>query len=313
MTNGEFYEKFGTETQCLEHFRMQRMEQGIACRSCKCKTFYWLKSKKQFQCKDCGVRQGIKCGTLLENSNLPIGKWYEAFHLMNSSKKPVSAKTLEFHLDVHYETAWFLLHKIRIAMGNRNRQYQLEGSVEVDEAMVTVMDLSEEANNRQTGRKRGRGSDQAKVMVMASFDEKKDKKGKVVRYIKHASMEVIDDFKSTTLNQAMSKWICRYSKIYSDNFQSYKPLKKQWEHLESKTASGELAGEYLPVVHQQIGMLKRNILGLYHCVSQLHLQNYLDEFCYKLNRRFLLLAKKGKSIFENIVLQSVRFQWQLSR
>ena len=189
MTNRDFYKMFGTEEQCLEHFKLHRIEQGVLCRSCNCSTYYWLKSKKQFQCKACGARQGIKCGTLLENSNLPIYKWYEAFHIMNSSKKPVSAKTLEFHLDIHYETAWFLLHKIRIAMGSRNRKYQLEGSVEVEEAMVTVMDLSEEANNRQTGRKKGRGSDQAKVMVMTSFDEKTEQDGRITRYVKHAAME----------------------------------------------------------------------------------------------------------------------------
>lgn len=309
MTNREFYERFGTEKQCLEHFKQHRIEKGVVCRSCKGTTHYWLKAKKQFQCKSCETRQGIKCDTLLESSNLPIRKWYEAFHIVNSSKKPVSAKTLEFHLDVCYETAWYLLQKIRIAMGDRNRQYTLEGTVEVDEAMITVMDLSEDANNRETGRIRGRGSDQAKVMVMASFDEKEDKSGIMTRYLKYAAMEVIDDFKSETLNESMSNWIRSHCRIYTDNFRSYQPLKEKWGDLISEKASGSKAGEVLPVVHQQIGMLKRNILGLYHSVSQLHLQNYLDEFCYKLNRRLLLLAKNGTSLFERLVLQSIRFHW----
>lgn len=61
---------------------------------------------------------------------------------------------------------------------------------------------------------------------------------------------------------------------------------------------------------QVIGNLKGDVIGIFRSVSQLHLQNYLDEFCYKLNRRFMLNAKfSGKSILENIVLQSVKPVW----
>ncbi len=75
-------------------------------------------------------------------------KWYEAFHLMSMSKKPISGRILERHLEVHYETAWYMLQKIRLAMESRNRDYHLEGLLEVDETQVTVMDLSSEENDK---------------------------------------------------------------------------------------------------------------------------------------------------------------------
>lgn len=308
MTNREFYEAFMTEQQCLDHFKAVREKEGIICK-CGGKEHYWLKAKKQFQCKNCGFRTGIKKGTLMESSNLPLKKWYEAFHLVTMSKKPISAKTLERHLQVHYETAWFLLHKIRIAMGRRNRTYSLDGQVEVDEYMQSVIELSEEANAK-VQRTKGRGASQAKVIVMASYNKSIDKKGNTIKYVKSVVMEVIEDFSTKSLTRSMEKWISKHSRIYTDYFQSYKPIKEIFTKLQMTKSPGKLAGENLPVVHQSIGNFKGDITGIHRCVSLLHLQNYLDEFCYKLNRKFMLEAGYGgKSIIENIVLQSVGFKW----
>ena len=310
MTNLEFYEGFSTEEQCLHHFKNVREKEGVKCSACGSEEHYWLKAKRQFQCKICKFRTGIKCGTLLECSKLPIRKWYEAFHLVTMSKKPISAKTLERHLQVHYETAWFLLQKVRIAMGRRNKTYTLSGNVEVDECMQAVIELSQEANAEDHHTKRGRGADKAKILVMVSFDEREDKDGNLIKYLKSAAMEAIENFTSIEIGEQMTKWITKHAKIYTDKFKSYIPLKKEFDDITMNISSGKLAQLFLPIVHQQIGNLKGDILGIYRCVSQLHLQNYLAEFCYKLNRRFMLEPKyKGKSILENIVLQSVNFLW----
>ena len=310
MTNQDFYDAYSSEDKCLAHFKATREKDGVTCRKCQGTEHYWLETKRQFQCKKCRFRTGIKSGTLLENSKLPIKKWYEAFHFITMSKKPTSAKTIERHLKVHYETAWFLMHKIRIALGRRNAQYVLSGNVEVDECMLSVSELSAESNESEHQKKRGRGANKAKILVMNSFDDRVNKKQKLKRYGKSIAMEVIEDFTEETIKKQMTKWITKNSKIYTDKFQSYKPIKKHFDEIIMKVSSGELAKEHLPVVHQSIGNLKRNILGLHHCVSQLHLSNYLAEFCYKLNRNFMLKAEyKGKPLLENIVLQSVRFLW----
>ena len=310
MTNQEFYTQYLTEEQCLNHFKTVREQEGIQCKKCNGTVHYWLNSKKQFQCKNCKFRTGIKKGTLLESSNLPIRKWYEAFHMVTMSKKPISAKTLERHLKVHYETAWFLLHKIRLALKKRNEKYTLTGDIEVDECMQSVIDLSEAANAGDSQKKRGRGADKAKILVMTSFKDGKDKWGNAKRYLKSAAMEVIEDFSSKSIGVKMTKWIEKHSKIYTDKFKSYTPLKEEFENINMKVSSGKIANLNLPIVHQVIGNIKGDILGIHRCVSQLHLQNYLAEFCYKLNRRFMLKPTyKGKPILENIVLQSVRFKW----
>ena len=237
-------------------------------------------------------------------------KWIEAFYFITMSKKPTFAKTIERHLKVHYETAWFLLHKIWIALGRRNAEYALSGKVEVDECMLSVSDLSEESNVNEHQKKRGRGASKAKILVMTSFDERLNKKQELKRIGKSVAMEVIEDFSAGTLKNQMTNWISKNSKIYTDMFQSYQPIKKHFDEIIMKVSSGAFAKEYLPIVYRMISNMKRNIIAIHHCVSQLHLSNYLAEFCYKLNRKFMLEpGYKGKSIVENIVLHAVRFLW----
>jgi hypothetical protein len=195
-------------------------------------------------------------------------------------------------------------------MGRRNSNYVLTGNVEVDECMMTVIELSEEANAPDHKSKRGRGSSQAKVLVMATFDEGEDKHGHKFKFLKKVAMDVLDDFSSKSIGEKMSQWISKRSKIYTDKFKSYNPLKKYFDEIIMRISSGKQAKENLPIVHQQIGNFKGDILGIYRSVSQLHLQNYLNEFCYKVNRRFMLEPKfAGTPIMENIVLQSVKFLW----
>ena len=224
------------------------------------------------------------------------------------SKKPISAKTLERQLKVHYETAWYLLHKIRIALGNRNAEYSLSGLLEVDEMQLSVMDLSEEENIKGTGKRRGRGANQAKVLVMTSFKEYKDKKGRNKRGLNKVAMELIEDYTSETIGNIMTNWVKRHARIYTDGFSSYQKLKEKFPNITQTIASGLKAVEELPIVHRVIGNFKNQLVGIHHSVSQLHLQNYLDEFCYKQNRSHIF-----SDLVESIAFQSVRFSWHNSR
>ena len=301
MRNTEFYSTFSDEQACRDHFKSMRDRQGVVCKKCGSQEHYWLKSKKMYQCKSCSFRTSLRSGTLLECSNLPFKAWYEAFQIVSMSKKSISARTLERHLGVHYETAWYLLQKVRVAMGAKNRDLVLEGMIEVDEAQMSVIELSEEENHVGLKKKRGRGANQAKILVMANFRYEIGKNGKVQKQLNKVIMEQIDDYKSETLGEAMTRWIKRSSRIFTDAFRSYGPLKTQFKHLLQQIASGSDAVKILPVSHGVISNLRKNIEGIHHCVSQLHLQNYLDEYCFRFNNRHQPI--------ESILLQSVKFNW----
>ena len=304
MTNREFYSIFSSEAVCRTHFQQMRLKHGVKCKKCSCIDHYWLPSKEQFECKECSFRTTLRSGTLLESSKLPFMKWYEAFHLLSMSKKPISARTLERHLEVHYETAWYMLQKIRIAMGSRNRDYHLEGLLEVDETQITVMDLSSEENDEGNGKKKGRGAAKAKVLVMTSFSESNNPKSRSGRTLKYVAMEILDSFSTASIKSVMTKWIKKHSRIYTDGFSSYSSIQSEFTQLTQHVASGAQAAIKLPIVHTIIGNLKNAIKGIHHSISLLHLQNYLDEFCYKTNRR-----NTTSRLMESIAMQSVRFSW----
>jgi len=135
MTILEFMNEFPDEQSCRQDFKMKREKEGIYCKKCSCSKQYWLQNKWQWQCSSCKFRTTLRSGTIMEGSNLPVRKWYLAMIFMTFSKKGISAKELQHQLGHNrYTTIWSLMHRIRNAMGNRDSQYTLEGTVEFDEA-----------------------------------------------------------------------------------------------------------------------------------------------------------------------------------
>ena len=151
----KFIEQFPDETSCKDHLRKVRELHGIKCKHCGCEKHYWLKAKYQWQCSECNFRTTLRSGTMFENSNLPLRKWYLAMAFMSFSKKGLSAKELQRQLEhARYRTVWSMMHRIRVAMGKRDNLYQLEGMVEFDEGYFSTETNEKDKQNL----KRGRGS-----------------------------------------------------------------------------------------------------------------------------------------------------------
>tara|TARA_B110000046_G_scaffold39778_1_gene43894 strand:- start:119 stop:589 length:471 start_codon:yes stop_codon:yes gene_type:complete len=130
----EFAETFPTEESFRVHMRTQRELECILCKKGKKENHYWLIAKWQWQCSSCGFRTGLRSGTMMEHSNLPVRTWYLAMAFMSFSKKGISAIELSRQLGKHkYDSVWKLMHKIRNAMGQRDSRYNLSGEVEFDE------------------------------------------------------------------------------------------------------------------------------------------------------------------------------------
>lgn len=136
---------------------------------------------------------------------------------------------------------------------------------------------------------------------MASFKHETLSNGRTRKRLENVVMEQIEDYKSETIGNAMNRYIKRSSRIFTDAFRSYIPLKSTFINLTQQIADGANAVKVLPVSHGVISNLRKNIEGIHHCVSQLHLQNYLDEYCFRFNNRHQPI--------ESILLQSVKFKW----
>jgi hypothetical protein len=293
-----FIKEYPDENSCREHFRRQREKEGIKCKRCGNTKHYWLKGKWQWQCSECNFRTTLRSGTIMEHAKLPIRKWYLAMAFMSFTKKGISACEMQRQLDhKRYESIWNMMHKIREAMGKRDDLYTLEGMIEIDEAYF------ETATAEGTKLKRGRGSQkQRNVVVFAESTPLEDiytgKKSKHCRYFK---MKVLSDQTSGQINNAVQNNIDECSIVFSDKSTSYIDIANYVEvHITEKSGTETT----LQWVHIAISNAKRTLLGIYHKIKGCYLQRYLDEFCYKLNRRYF-----NHNRFERLTIAMAKIYW----
>ena len=141
MTPKEFHEKFPTDFACRDYWKAMREKAGIVCKKCKGTNHYWNHGKNEWRCRSCNSVTTIKSGTVMMHSNLAMMVWFKAIFEVTYRGKSISATELYKRFpEIKGEgTAWYLLHKIRMAMGFRDEKYQIEGEAEVDDAFVTVV------------------------------------------------------------------------------------------------------------------------------------------------------------------------------
>ena len=200
----------------------------------------------------------------MHRTHLPLTTWFWAIYLCATDKRGISAKGLARQLALSYESAWYLLVRIRAAMKERDQNYLLEGIIEMDEAYLGAP---------KGGKKRGRGTERKKMAVAVSKDEKD--RPQFLR------LQIIPDITTKTLQGVVDERIKTGATIECDDFISYAGLK----NVTVEAANYEVSS--LKWVHIAIGNLKAFLLGTYHgsCGDY---QPYLDEFCFRFNRRFQL-------------------------
>lgn len=219
-------------------------------------------------------------------------------------KKSVSALEVQRQLGhKRYEPIWYMMQKIRAIMGARDNKYELDGVIELDDAFFKTH--SDKEKEEKT--KLGRGSEeQSTVLVMTKVvpkrgRPKKHKKPSALRFVK---MEVISNSSSKQINKAVSEHIASVSTVKTDAWRGFNRLKEVISEHIKKVIPPKEASSVLPWVHTMISNAKRNIGGTYHHTKDEYLQNYLNEFCYKTNRRYF-----GTNLFERLVAISVEDTW----
>lgn len=305
----KFIESFPDESSCRMKFKEYRDAQGVICRKCGNKDHYWLQTIEQYQCKKCKSRTTLRSGTIMQASNLPYRYWFIAFHLLTSTKKTFSALELQRQIGhKFYEPIWYMMQKIRASMGYRDSKYKMDRIVELDEGFFEIVDTDKDDSQKEEPKKRGRGSQkQAKVMVMAStiYDFNNIKKFNKPTKFRFVKMVMVENLKGETVQAKVSENIKHGSVVKTDNYKSYSRIKDHvWCHI-PQTISSKDAGKVLPWVHTMIANAKRTLLGVHHMISAKYAQNYLDEFCYKVNRRNF-----GDQLFDRLLIACVNSNYK---
>ena len=294
---------YGVEANCRKKYKEIRDKEGLICKKCNSQDHYWLKSKEMYQCKRCDFRTSLRSGTIMESSKLPFHYWFVAIYLMSCMKKGTSARNVQRQLGhKRYEPIWAMMHKIRSAMGKRDNRYLLKHEIEIDEGFFETIVPKEQ---KDEARKRGRGSQkQTMAMVFAQTEdaENSKKKYKTKKRCKFFKMVVCEDFEVKTAKGIIKLHLESNARMITDGYSTYQSLKKEFKNLEAEKTPANQAHIKLPWVHTAIGHAKKVLQGIHQHLKPEYLQNYLDEFCYKLNRRYF-----GNQLFNRTLVAMVDF------
>ena len=283
ITFKEFRTKFATEDDCRKYLFDNRFPDRFECPKCGGKEYYYLRTRHLCQCKKCRHQTSVTAGTVMHRTHVPLTTWFWAIYLCVTDKRGISAKGLARQLELSYESAWYLLVRIRSAMRDRDQNYVLQGIIEMDEAYLGAP---------KHGKKRGRGTERGKMAVAVSKDEQN--RPLFLR------LQIIPDVTTSTLQKVVNSCVKSGSIIECDGYKSYPKLENV-----SVDASKYEVGD-LKWVHVIIGNFKSFLLGTYHgsCGDY---QPYLEEFCFRFNRRFQpaqLFARLARAVATSCPLLS---------
>lgn len=242
-------------------------------------------------CGACRAQVSVTVGTLFQDSKLPLTIWFRAMWQVTSQKHGISALGLQRVLGLgSYKTAWARLHKLRRAMVRPGRE-RLRGIVEVDE---TYWGGEEEGM-------RGRGAIEKALIAVAA--EAAPGRGKAIGRIR---LRHIPDTSRSTLHSFIGQVIEPGSTVVTDGLQSYRDLNGYTHDRHVQQRQPADAEHLLPRVHRVVSLVKRWLLGTHQgAIAHEHLNDYLDEFTFRFNRR--TSASRGK-LFYRLAQQAVQVE-----
>jgi transposase-like protein len=280
----ELERRFRCEDACAEYLAALRWPGGWVCPRCA-GTDAWSVRRNRWLCGDCRYEMSVTAGTVFQDSHLPLTIWFRAMWQITSQKNGISALGLQRVLGLgSYKTAWAMLHKLRRAMVRPGRE-RLDGVVEVDETYW---------GGEETGAIGRRTEIKAMIIVAAQED------GKGIGRIRLRS---IPNLTKATLHGFIAQAITPGSTVRTDGLPAYMGL-DGYAH-DRQTQRHQAEGEHvLPRVHRVISLLKRWLLGTHQgAIGQDHLNDYLDEFTFRFNRR--TSTSRGK-LFYRLAQQVVQ-------
>ncbi len=272
----ELFKRWPTDEAAEAWFVARRWPHGVACPHCGSTNVQTGAKHKTmpYRCreKECAKRFSAKTGTVMEGSKLGFQTWMIATYLLSTNLKSVSSMKLHRDLSINQRSAWFLAHRLRVAL--TDKQEAFGGPVEVDESYFG----GRQANMPKAKRKELAGGGTAHMTAVVGI---KDRDSNEVR------AEVVADTKKPTLQGFVRENAEEGATVYTDEHRSYVGLDADYDH----EAVNHRVGEYVRGMAHTNGvesfwsMLKRAHKGTFHKVSPKHLQRYVDEFAGRHNVR----------------------------
>lgn len=279
----EFQHQFTSVADCLSFLSELKWKDGYQCRKCSCAQY--TKGYHPFarRCRQCRYDESATAHTIFHNLKFNLLKaFYGVFRYCK--KKGISSYELSKEIGVSQPTSWLFHCKLQQAMEPSGKNFLTE-QVHIDEYVTGGPEAGKPG--RSDGKKK-----KALMMVEVRND---NKMGRIY-------CQKISDYKKKTLYPIIESKVSSDAQVVTDEYPSYDKLKEKFPNAKQIKSD---KGKTFPVVHQQIMNMKGWLRGIHHQCSEKHYQKYLDEYCFRTNRR-----NTEQGIFKAIMLRVVQMKTQ---
>jgi transposase-like protein len=266
---------FSTPDNCIDYLAIRRWKNGIVvCPTCGSKTVKFSAKRRTWTCSAHHAKRefSIKIGTVMEDSPIPLDKWMTATWLITNCKNGISSYEIARDVKVTQKSAWFMLHRIRLAMQDDFFGSKLGGEVEVDETFIggKARNMHKKRRDRMTGR-----IDDDKSVVVGFME-----RGGKVR------TQIVEKRRKHNLQPLIREQVEAGAAIYTDALKAYIGLDSDYEHEVVDHAVEYVNGRvHTNTIENFWSLVKRQLHGTYVSVEPFHLFRYLDEQMFRFNNR----------------------------
>ena len=288
-TLAEVIKHFNADT-AHDFFVSLRWPDGVRCPRCDSARVSFISTRKVWTCMDCKVKKqfSVKVGSIFEGSPIALDKWFAAMWMLTNAKNGVSSYEIHRSIGVTQKTAWFMMHRIRVAMqtGSFVRS-KLDGTVEVDESYIGGLARNMHANTKKRRGITGTGG-VGKTAVQGVLERHSGGHSKVIA-------EVVEHTRGSLLNANVRKYVLKGTEIHTDALPAYRELENEFNHKVVDHAECYVKdGVHTNGMENFWSLLKRGIKGTYVSVEPFHLFRYLSEQVFRFNERKDMDGDQGR-------------------
>lgn len=268
---------FSAPDVCLSFVANLRWPDGPVCPRCGGVDPLFLKTRRLWKCRACKTQFSVKVGTIFEDSPIGLDKWLPALWMVVNCKNGVSSYEIARALGVTQKTAWFMSHRIRLAMQTGTFK-KLSGEVEIDETFIGGRARFMHKHKRARKIKGTGGLGKAAVMGLL---ERHGPDGHSV-----VKLKMVPSVRHEALIPEVRQHVASGAEIFTDQWVSYRGLEADYIHNVIDHAESYAEGKvHTNGLENFWSLLKRGIKGTYVSVEPFHLFRYLDEQAYRFNAR----------------------------
>ena len=283
----DFADQFKDDKACLQYLSDIKWSGGYKCGKCGHDKYTIRKKNMARDCNRCHHIESPTANTLFHKLRFGLRKAFLLMFEMSASTKGISASQAAKRYGISRTTSWSFMHKVRNAMES-SCEYPITGEVQVDEFVY----------GGKESLKQGRSKDSKKKKLIGAVELTGEGK------VKRAYFKKLDNYSSGSLNKIFETHISTQATVYTDKWTGYKPIGKHYNILQNYSDKGNSMKQMHTVIHQ----VKSWLRSVYSWVHEDHIEKYLAEYSFRINRSIYKQTIFHKLIERMIKTKPITYQ-----